>query len=102
MSKPASRSKGKTHASPPRTAFLVYQKLMRLHGTSVVLKELYQWFLLDRKTAGDEYSGLFNLLSKPEKEAVRVLDHINIRIAGGTEKAGMGWSEFVNPQPKKK
>ncbi len=85
-----------------RAAFSVYQKLMRLHGTSVVLGELYQWFVKDRKTLGYEFAGLFNLLSKPEKEAIRVLDHVHARIAGGTEKAGMGWAEFVNSPPPKR
>jgi hypothetical protein len=97
MSKPKTKPPGNA-----RTAFSVYQKLMRRHGTSVVLKELYQWFMQDRQGIGNEYSGLFNLLSKPEKEAIKVLDHIHARITGGTEKARMSWEEFMKQQPKKK
>ena len=72
-------------------------RAMRQHFGPKVEDELYQWYTADQHTLSYRSSGVFLLLSRPETEALRVLQNTLRRLTKKPE--ALPWEEFVQQSP---
>lgn len=61
-------------------------------GTTQVTEELYQWFAADAQTLSYVTAGIHRLLTKPEAEALNIMQNAIRRL---DKKPAMEWREFV-------
>jgi hypothetical protein len=73
------------------SAWNLRNSLAAHHGGSRLSAELYEWFVAEAKTLSYEVSGTLRLLTKPEKEAIRILKFADARLKGSKET----WKSFV-------
>jgi hypothetical protein len=78
--------------SPTHSAWETFQAMNDYFGTTRVRDELYSWFAEEYSTFSYEYAGILKLLTKPEKDALRIMGNATRRLAG---KSSIAWKDFV-------
>jgi len=76
-----------------KTAWEMWQELGQEFGASRRSEELYAWFVAESGTIGYTQEGAFTLFTKPEAEAIAIMEHIAHRLR---EESNVTWREFLD------